>query len=61
MNNKLELVKDFLKSPRAELLADDVFFQALARTSGREAVLKHITSKDIYRQASWSEPQADGD
>jgi general stress protein 26 len=59
--DKHQLVKDFLKSPRAELLADDVFFQALARTSGREAVLKHMAGKDVYRQVTWEEPQADGD
>jgi general stress protein 26 len=59
--NKHQLVKDFLKSPRAELLADDAFFQALARTSGREAVLKHMAGKDVYRQVTWEEPQADGD
>lgn len=59
--NKHQLVRDFLKSPRVELLADDVFFQALARTSGREAVLKHIAGKDVYRQVTWEEPQADGD
>lgn len=59
--NKLQLVKDFLKAPRAELLAEDAFFQALARTAGRDAVLKHFTGKDVYRQAAWSEPQADGD
>ncbi len=58
---KNQLVKEFLKSPRAELLADDAFFQALARTAGRDAVLKHFAAKDVYRQASWSEPEADGE
>lgn len=59
--NKIELVKDFLQSMRAELLAEDAFFQALARTSGREAVLKHMTGTDVYRKAAWSQPEADGD
>lgn len=59
--NKTELVQEFLKSMRAELLADDVFFQALARTAGREAVLKHFTGNEVYRKASWSSPQADGE
>jgi general stress protein 26 len=59
--NKTELVQEFLKSMRAELLAEDVFFQALARTSGREAVLKHFTGNEVYRKASWSPPQADGE
>ncbi len=57
--NKIELVQDFLKSPRADLLAEDAFFQALARTSGREAVHKHM-SGDAYRQLAWSRPEADG-
>lgn len=59
--NKTELVQEFLKSMRAELLAEDVFFQALARTSGREAVLKHFAGNEVYRKASWSPPQADGE
>ena len=59
--NKTELVQEFLKSMRAELLADDAFFQALARTSGREAVLKHFAGNDIYRKASWSPPQPEGE
>lgn len=58
--NKIELVQDFLKSMRAELLAEDVFFQALARTAGRDAVLKHMAGNEIYRQISWSAPEADG-
>ena len=58
---KNQLVKEFLKSPRAELLAEDAFFQALARTAGRDAVLKHFGTKDVYRKASWSEPEADGE
>lgn len=58
--NKIELVQDFLKSMRAELLAEDVFFQALARTSGRDAVLKHLAGNEMYRQLAWSAPQADG-
>lgn len=45
---------------RAELLAEDVFFQALARTSGRDAVLKHMTGNAMYRQLAWAAPQADG-
>jgi general stress protein 26 len=62
--NKTELVKAFLAAPRAELLADDVFFQALARTAGRDAVLNRFTAADTgapYRAASWSAPQADGE
>ena len=59
--NKTELVKEFLQSMRAELLAEDVFFQALARTSGREAVLKHFTGTDVYRKTAWSQPEADGE
>lgn len=58
---KNELVKEFLKSPRAELLTEDAFFQALARTSGRDAVLKHFAAKDVYRTAAWSAPEADGE
>ena len=58
--NKIELVQDFLKSMRAELLAEDAFFQALARTSGRDAVLKHMTGNEMYRQLAWSAPEADG-
>jgi hypothetical protein len=59
--NKIEHVTDFVKSMRAELLAEDVFFQALARISGREAVLKHLTGAEMYRQLSWSAPEADGE
>jgi hypothetical protein len=59
--NKSQLVKEFLKSPRAELLTEDAFFQALARTAGRDAVLKHFAAREVYRQAAWSEPQADGE
>ncbi len=62
--DKTELVKAFLAAPRAELLADDVFFQALARTAGRDAVLNRFTAADTgaaYREASWSAPQADGE
>lgn len=59
--NKIELVARFLASPGVELLTEDAFFQALARTSGREAVLKHFAGNEAYRKASWSPPQADGD
>ena len=58
--DKIELVQDFLKSMRADLLAEDVFFQALARTSGREAVLKHMSGNDMYRSLAWSAPEPDG-
>jgi hypothetical protein len=59
--NQTELVQEFLKSMRAELLTDDVFFQALARTSGREAVLRHFAGNEVYRKATWSAPQPDGE
>jgi len=59
--NGIELVGQFLQSMRAELLAEDVFFQALARISGREAVLRHLTGNDVYRHAAWSPPEADGE
>jgi general stress protein 26 len=59
--NPVELVQQFLKSMRPELLAEDVFFQALARTAGREAVLKHFAGNEVYRKATWSAPQADGE
>jgi general stress protein 26 len=59
--NKSELVQEFLKSMRAELLAEDVFFQTLVRTSGREAVLRHFTGNEAYRNATWSPPEADGE
>lgn len=59
--NPAQLVQEFLRSMRPELLAEDVFFQALARTSGREAVLKHFTGNEAYRKAAWSPPQADGE
>ena len=39
MTDKKERVKQFLAAPRAEMLAEDAFFQALARTSGRAAYL----------------------
>jgi len=58
--NKIQLVQDFLSSMRAELLAEDAFFQALARTSGRDAVIQHMTRSEAYRQAAWSAPQAEG-
>lgn len=58
--NKIELVARFLASPGVELLTEDVFFQALARISGREAVLKHFAGNEVYRKASWSPPQAEG-
>ena len=61
MQKKTELVKQFLQSLRPELLTEDVFFQALARTSGREAVLKHISANEVYRTASWSVPEPDGE
>lgn len=59
--NRIELVTRFLASPRVEFLAEDAFFQALARTSGREAVLKHFTGNEVYRKATWSHPEADGE
>jgi general stress protein 26 len=62
--DRTQLVKAFLAAPRAELLADEVFFQALARTAGRDAVLNRFTAADTgaaYREASWSTPQADGE
>ena len=59
--NRAELVQEFLKSTRPELLAEDAYFQALARTSGRDAVLKHFAGNEVYRKASWSAPQADGE
>ena len=59
--NKIQLVQEFLKSMRAELLAEDAFFQALARTSGRDAVVRHLAGNDAYRQATWSAPQMDGE
>lgn len=59
--NKTELVTRFLASPRAEMLTEDAFFQALARTSGREAVLKHFSANEVYRKAAGSPPQADGE
>jgi hypothetical protein len=58
---KHELVKQFLEAPRAELLTEDAFFQALARTAGRDAVVKHFAAKDVYRTAAWSPPEADGE
>jgi hypothetical protein len=59
--NPAELVQQFLQSMRPELLAEEVFFQALARTSGRDAVLKHFAANEVYRKTSWSAPHADGD
>jgi general stress protein 26 len=59
--NRIELVTRFLASPRVEFLAEDAFFQALARTSGREAVLKHFTGNEVYRKATWSHAEADGE
>lgn len=59
--NKIELVARFLASPGVELLTEDAFFQALARISGREAVLKHFAGNEVYRKASWAPPQADGE
>lgn len=56
--NKTQLVEEFLKAPRAELLAEDAYFQALARKAGRDAVLEHFRSNRI---ASWSSPEADGE
>jgi general stress protein 26 len=56
--NKTQLVEEFLKAPRAELLAEDAFFQALVRKAGRDAVLEHFKSNRI---ASWSSPEADGE
>lgn len=59
--NKIELVQEFLKSPRAELLAEEAFFQALARKAGRDAVLEHFAANEAYRKAAWSRPEADGE
>ena len=59
--NRIELVTRFLASPRVEFLAEDAFFQGLARTSGREAVLKHFTGNEVYRKATWSHAEADGE
>jgi general stress protein 26 len=58
---KIELVARFLASPGVELLTEDAFFQALARTSGRDAVVRHFAAHEVYRKTSWSAPQADGD
>jgi len=60
--DRIQQVKEFLAAPRAEALADEVFFQALARTSGREEVLKRFTAPDrAYRDMNWSAPQPDGE
>jgi predicted pyridoxine 5'-phosphate oxidase superfamily flavin-nucleotide-binding protein len=72
--DKIQLVKDFIDSlksrdggaakPRAELLAEEVVFQALAKTPGRDAVLARFTGADsgrVYREATWSRPEPDGD
>lgn len=62
MADRIQQVKEFLAAPRAEALADEVFFQALARTSGRDEVLKRFSAPDrIYRDMSWSAPQPDGE
>jgi len=71
--DKLKLIEEFLDSlklregqvqARTELVAEDVVFQALAKVSGREAVLKRLTAEDtgrVYRDATWSAPEPDGD
>lgn len=71
--DKLTLVKEFLDSlkardgrvqTRADLVAEEVVFQALAKVSGREAVLKRLTAEDtgrVYRDVAWSAPEIDGD
>jgi general stress protein 26 len=71
--DKLKLVREFLDSlkprdaqvkARADLVAEEVVFQALAKVSGREAVLKRLTAEDtgrVYRDVTWSAPEIDGD
>jgi len=71
--DKQKLAKEFLDSlkprdgrvtARADLLAEDVVFQALAKTPGREAVLKRLTADDtgrVYREATWSAPEPEGE
>ena len=59
--SRTEVVAQFLKAMPAELLAEDAFFQALARISGREAVLRHMTGNALYREAEWAPPEPDGE
>jgi hypothetical protein len=71
--DKSKLVKEFLDSlkprggqvqPRADLLAGEVVFQALAKVAGREAVLARFTAEDtgrVYRDATWSAPEPEGE
>jgi len=71
--DKLKLVKEFLDSlqprgaqakARADLVAEDVVFQGLAKVSGREAVLQRLTAGDtsrVYRDVAWSAPELDGE
>ena len=70
--DKLKLVKEFLDSlqstagqagGRADLLTEDVVFQALAKVSGREAVMQRFTAADtgrVYRDVAWSAPELEG-
>jgi len=70
--DKQKAAKEFLDSlkprdgrvtPRADLLAEDVVFQGLAKTPGREAVLKRMTAEDtgrVYREVTWSAPEPEG-
>jgi len=71
--DKLKLVKEFLDSlpprdgpsgARADLLAEGVVFQGLAKVSGREAVLQRFAAEDtgrVYRDVAWSAPELDGE
>jgi Pyridoxamine 5'-phosphate oxidase len=60
----LKPVQDGQVMPRAELLAEDAVFTALIRLTGRDAVIARMTGEGtgrVYREASWSEPEPDGD
>ena len=74
MTDRIALVKNFVTSlrpsgdgkikPRAELLTDDVVFEALIKLSGRDAVIERMsadTTGRVYRQVTWGEPEKYGE
>lgn len=67
--DKFQTIRAFLESlrgsgaPRADLLADDAVFQTLGKVAGRDAVVARLTDAragGLFRDAAWSDPEADG-
>jgi hypothetical protein len=74
MSDRVALAKSFVASlkptgdgtikPRADLLTDDVTFEALLKLAGRDAVIERMTGDTtgrVYREVTWGEPENYGE